>query len=281
VIAVQHHAAHVYSCMVDNGLEPPVLGISWDGTGYGEDGTVWGGEFITAHDGGWTRIAHLRTFRLPGGARAVTEPRRSLLGLLSEFLEDPFQYVSPNVFSPDEKAALKTIIASGLNSPVTSSAGRLFDAVASILGIKQIIEFEGQAAMELEFSIGESEESGTYPFPLRQGEGYPWVLDWEPMIRCIVDDWKAGTGAGVISARFHNTLVEGMVSVAEAAGERRVVLTGGCMQNAYLAERAARRLRESGHEPYLHGSIPPNDGGISPGQIFAALNPGNELEQEK
>ena len=151
--------------MADNELEPPVLGVAWDGTGYGSDGTVWGGEFLLVTDSAWERVAHFRRFRLPGGDAASREPRRAALGVLFElFGKDALtmaKSASVQAFSPDELAALRTMLIRGINSPFTSSVGRLFDAVASIVGLRQRTHFEGQAAMELEFAAEnfETEES--------------------------------------------------------------------------------------------------------------------------
>lgn len=281
VTTVQHHVAHVYSCMLDNGLEPPVLGVSWDGTGYGPDGSVWGGEFIRVTDGSWERAAHLRTFRLPGGEKAVKEPRRSALGLLSCIFDDPLEYLPAGSFTRDEYSLLRSMISSGLNSPLTSSVGRVFDAVASILGLYQIIEFEGQAAMALEHSIGDTREEGTYGFSLESHGGKPLVLDWKHVIESIVMERRAGVDVSVISARFHNTLVKGITTVANEVGEERVVLSGGCFQNRYLTQRAAEQLRKDGFQVFLHGSLPPNDGGISAGQIYAAICLEEKLGRER
>jgi len=266
---VQHHLAHVLSCMAENELDGPVLGVSWDGTGYGLDGTVWGGEFLLVSDKGFERIAHFRHFRLPGGEAAIREPRRAAIGLLFElFGKELFEMaeLAPiSACSSGELATLRRMIARGVNSPLTSSVGRLFDAAASILGLRQRVSFEGQAAMELEFAIDGANTSESYSLPL---EGA--VVDWEPMIRKLLEDISRKLPVSQISAKFHNALVEAIVAVAKRAGEERVVLSGGCFQNRYLTERAVLRLREEGFRPYWHQRVPPNDGGIAPGQILAA-----------
>lgn len=269
---VQHHIAHVCSCMLDNGLNPPLLGVSWDGTGYGIDGTIWGGEFFYIGKESVERVAHMRTFRLPGGEKAIREPRRSAFGLLSEIFDDPDKYIPSDVFTKKEKTVLKRMLKKDLNSPSTSSAGRLFDAVASILGLCQLNEFEGQAAMSLEHAVAGVETDDSYHLTLERSAGKPWILDWESLINNIIEDITIGVKTSIISARFHNALAEGIVSIAELTGEKRVVLSGGCFQNVYLAERTAILLRKSGFKPVLHWRIPPNDGGIAPGQIFAAVN---------
>jgi hydrogenase maturation protein HypF len=272
VLAIQHHYAHVAACMAENELEGSVLGVSWDGTGYGTDGTIWGGEFLLTDETSFARVAHWRQFGLPGGEAAIKEPRRVGLGLLFALLgaqaferQDLFPVRS---FSDSELPVLRQMLERGLQSPVTSSVGRLFDAVASLVGLRQRVRFEGQAAMELEFSI-ESDHDEAYPLALR--EGRPLIVDWEPMIHRILQDLEQGATIGVVAALFHNTLVEAIVQVARKVQQSRIVLTGGCFQNRYLTERAVRRLREAGFKPYWHQRVPPNDGGIALGQIAAAM----------
>jgi hydrogenase maturation protein HypF len=271
VVPVQHHVAHILSCMAENELEPPVLGISWDGTGYGTDGTIWGGEFLLIHEGGWQRVAHLRPFRLPGGDRAIKEPRRSALGVLYErYGEQAFQMLR-SIFTEHERIALLQMLLRGINAPVTTSAGRLFDAVASLVGLRHTVNFEGQAAMELEFQVHGVTSDESYPFAVdHSSSDAPVILDWRPMLPELLLDVAAGVPVGWISVRFHNMLVEMMVAVAKRAGVECVALSGGCFQNAYLTERAVQRLREEGFRPYWHQRVPPNDGGIALGQIVAA-----------
>lgn len=269
---VQHHVAHVYSCMLDNEIDPPLLGVSWDGTGYGSDGTIWGGEFFYIGNKSVERIAHMRTFRLPGGEKAIREPRRAALGLLSEMFDDPAENILPDVFTKEELTVLKRMLKKDLNSPFTTSAGRLFDVVSSMLGLCQINEFEGQAAMLLEYAVAGVETDDSYHLLLDRSAGKPWILDWEPLINDIIEDIAIGEMISTISAKFHNALAEGIVSVAELKGEKKVALSGGCFQNVYLTERTADLLRKRGFTPVLHRRIPPNDGGIAPGQIFAAVN---------
>jgi hydrogenase maturation protein HypF len=282
VMQVQHHIAHVLSCMAENEIAPPALGVSWDGTGYGTDGTIWGGEFFLVTDESIERIAHLRPFRLPGGDKAVKEPRRTALGLLHEIFGDKVfeqkKLATIAAFSASELATLKTMLAKKLNSPATTSMGRLFDAVASLVNLRQQIRFEGQAAMELEFAIGSAKTGEAYSLKLRHGiknesetGGTPVMLDWSPMIEAILADVQQGVSVGIISAKFHNALLEGIVAVAKRAGQDRVVLSGGCFQNRYLTERAVRRLQAEGFRPYWHQRVPPNDGGIALGQVVAAL----------
>jgi hydrogenase maturation protein HypF len=283
LISVQHHVAHVLSCMAENELEPPFLGVSWDGTGYGLDGTVWGGEFFLVTDTSCERVAHLRQFRLPGGDKAVKEPRRVALGLLYELFGEALFSMSElapvAAFSPAELGLLKTMLARNLNSPLTSSIGRLFDAVASLAGLRQQVRFEGQAAMELEFALEGTATAEAYELPIRSNHASRITshaslqLDWSPLVEAILADLKRGLRIGQLSAKFHNALAGAIVSVARQIGQPRVALSGGCFQNRYLTERSVQCLREAGFRPYWHQRVPPNDGGISLGQVVAALQP--------
>ncbi len=299
VIAAQHHYAHVLACMAENEVQPPVLGIAWDGTGFGLDGTIWGGEFLRVQEVSFERVAHLRPFKLPGGEAAIKQPRRAALGVLYEifgtavFERDDLMPVQS--FSQSELRLLQQMLEKDLNAPITTSAGRLFDAVAALVGLRQHTAFEGQAAMELEFAIGEEHTVETYPFriddmalpfddfktltaPTSSPESrftihHPQsaiVIDWQPMILEIVQDTLRGQEVGLTSAKFHNTLVEIVIAVARAVCEQKIVLSGGCFQNKYLTERAVVRLGEEGFKPYWHQRVPPNDGGIALGQVMAA-----------
>ena len=277
VQTVQHHYAHILSCMADNGLTGDVLGVAWDGSGYGEDGTLWGGEFLTVNDESHARVAHLRAFSLPGGAQAVREPRRGALGILHEIFGPGFLKMKdiPSLacFDGKELENLSILLGSGAMSPRTSSAGRLFDAVASLVGLRQVSRYEGQAAMELEFAAYGEGSRGPYELPLRgdPSSGKPVVLDWEPMVRAILEDMRAGVPAGSISAGFHLALVGGIVSAAKLFERERVVISGGCFQNRILCESAVEALRGAGFKPYWHQRVPPNDGGLSLGQLAAVV----------
>lgn len=261
---VQHHWAHIAACMAENELVGPLLGVSWDGTGYGGDGTIWGGEFLAVSENGFTRAAHLRQFSLPGGEAAVKEPRRCALGLLYEIFGEELWEKREllTAFTTSELALLRQMLAKKLNAPLTSSAGRLFDAVAALIGLRSGADFEGQAAMELEFAITPGIEEA-YPFNLRDGS--PFVIDWQPAIIQLIQDEAVGT----VAAKFHNTLSEMIVTVAQRVAQSRVVLSGGCFQNRSLTERTIERLLSEGFRPYWHQRVPPNDGGISLGQIYA------------
>jgi len=275
VTRVQHHYAHVLSCMADNQLTGSVLGVSWDGTGWGTDETVWGGEFLRADEKSFTRLAHFRTFRLPGGETAIREPRRSALGLLYEIFGEDLHSMKevppPTAFDHNEKQIVLQMLDKKINSPLTSSAGRLFDAIASLLDICHITRSEGKAAMQLEFLASGEVTEKTYPFVIK-GQSPPYIIDWEPMVRSILDDIKSSASKTSIAAVFHNTLVEIMVDVAKLSGEKNIVLTGGCFQNRYLTEHAVARLTEVGFKPFWHHDVPPNDGGIALGQLVAAIN---------
>ena len=272
VLAVQHHYAHVAACMAENELEGPVLGVSWDGTGYGTDGTIWGGEFLLTDETSFTRVAHFRQFSLPGGEAAIKEPRRTALGLLYALL-GPQAFLRHELFpvrsfSDNELAVLRQMLERGVQSPVTSSAGRLFDAVASLVGLRQRVRFEGQAAMELECAL---EAGRNDAYALAINEGAPMILDWEPMVLKLLQDVAKGAAIGTMAALFHNALVEAIIEVAQKVGQQKVVLTGGCFQNRYLTERAVHRLSEAGFRAYWHQRVPPNDGGIALGQVAAAM----------
>jgi hydrogenase maturation protein HypF len=250
VVSVQHHHAHVAACAAEHGVLEPYVGVAWDGTGYGLDGTVWGGEFFLAEGGRFDRIAHLRPFRLPGGEAAVREGRRAAAGVLWE------------TFGPEGlPPVLVRMLERGVNAPVTTSVGRLFDAVASIAGVAQESRFEGQAAMRLERAIGSFATREAYPLP---------GGDWEPLIRSAVEDTRDGVGAGCIAARFHNALVQWIAAVAAQAGAARVVLSGGVFQNACLTARVSELLVSQGHTVYTHRRTPPNDGGLALGQAVLA-----------
>jgi len=292
-LPIQHHFAHVLSCMAENETTGPALGIAWDGTGYGPDSTIWGGEFLKVSDSPtFDRFAHFRTFPLPGGDTAVKEPRRSALGLLYELYGDPaFDLDLPSLraFSPAELTPLRSMLRRSLNSPRTSSAGRLFDAVSSIAGLRQRSSFEGQSAMHLEFSAAESGagpeatldatlDAAPTPYPFTFT---PPIVDWSPVIRAIIAHLHSGAPPALISARFHLTLAAIILAVARAAAVPHVVLTGGCFQNERLLSLAVHSLRDAGFHPLWHQRVPPNDGGIALGQVAAAWRtfPGNTAIQ--
>lgn len=286
-LGVQHHFAHVAACMADNELDEEVLGVSWDGTGYGEDGMVWGGEFLLTDGRDYRRVAAFRSFRLPGSTASVREPRRTALGVLYEVFGESasgmLDIPSIRSFDISSLTILRKMLQSGLNSPLTTSVGRLFDAASSLTGIRQIADFEGQGAMELEFALNGVSTEEEYPFSLRtkMAENYFEAgiqIDWEPMIRGIIDDVRAGLAEGLIAAKFHNTLAEIVVAIAETTAKQKVVLSGGCFQNKYLTEKTVEVLAKHAFRAYWHQRVPPNDGGISLGQAYVALSRSCRLE---
>lgn len=253
VAAVQHHQAHVAACAAENGVRGSYLGVAWDGAGYGLDGVVWGSEFFLVRDGRFERIAHLRPFRLPGGEAAAREPWRCAASLL---------LASGN--APPGNDVLGRMIERGVNSPLSTSMGRLFDAAAVLTGClprDARNHFEGQAAMILEREALKARTSDTYP--LEEG-------DWAPMVLAMREDVRTGSSPAVMAAKFHNTLAAWIVSVARTAGERQVVLSGGVFQNGILVERASRLLEERGFQVFTHHAVPSNDGGLALGQAVLA-----------
>ncbi len=258
VEAVQHHHAHIAACMAENGLDGPVLGIAWDGTGLGTDGTIWGGEFLVCTRKEFRRAAWLRPFPLAGGDAAAREPRRAALGVLREMGSNH----PPPGFSAAELAVLDGMLREGLNVAQTSSAGRLFDAVASLLGVCQRMSHEGQAAMRLEALAGEA-PAEPYPFAWR-GD----ALDWEPMVAEIL---RGGDAPAAAAARFHETLAAMLAAAARREGLPDVCLSGGCFQNRRLLAAARRRLEKEGFRVWRHRDVPPNDAGICLGQLAVAV----------
>ncbi|MFH1725266.1 MAG: carbamoyltransferase HypF [Elusimicrobiota bacterium] len=279
LVAVQHHHAHVAACMADNGVSERVIGIAFDGTGYGDDGTVWGGEFLVADFKGYERAAHLRPAPMPGGAAAIKEPWRMAASLLYQAYGEGFLDLDIGLVRRLDRgkwAVLKKMIDRKLNSPLTSSVGRLFDAVASLAGVRDEILYEGQAAVELEMAAGEPDQDGEcYPFSVGK-DVFPIVLDPEPVLRGIVDDLSRseGAGTGEIAAKFHRTLARFTAGVCAALRERTglgiVALSGGVFQNMLLLRSIVALLREAGFTVLLHRQVPANDGGISLGQALVA-----------
>ncbi|MCS6845943.1 MAG: carbamoyltransferase HypF [Caldilineales bacterium] len=299
LIPVQHHHAHLAACLAEHGVEGPALGVTWDGTGYGPDGTVWGGEFLLGDAADYARVARLRPFRLPGGDAAIKEPRRVAFAMLWALYGDQvaeWEHLAPvRSLAAGERRLLAQMLRRGLNAPWTTSAGRLFDGVAALIGLHQQVSFEGQAAMALEFAA-DAGDHGAYPVELVEELGgtqgssaastsssssspssppsltspTPLLLDWQPTVEALLCDLRAGVSWGIIAARFHAALVEVILQVAERVGQPRVALTGGCFQNRRLTEDAARRLRQAGFQVLLHRQVPPNDGGISLGQVAVA-----------
>ena len=262
LVQVQHHHAHLAACMADNGLEGEVIGLVWDGIGYGTDGTAWGGECLTGGYEAFQRFGHILPMALPGGDRATKEIDRLAFSLL-------YAAGCDTSFIPAAET-YRAMLAAGLNCPLSSGMGRLFDGVAAILGIRTRCSYEGQGAILLEAAAKEKEE-GVYPVSL---SGRPLVFDWREMVHAIVQDRQRGTETGVIAARFMNTLVEMAVKMAVAAREEtglnRVCLSGGSFQNMYIMHRLPDRLRDDGFQVYHHSRVSTNDEGIALGQLMIA-----------
>jgi hydrogenase maturation protein HypF len=271
-VAVQHHHAHIAACMAENGLRDKVIGVAFDGTGFGTDGQIWGGEFLVADLSGFERRAHLRYIPLPGGDAAVRQPWRSALS----YARDAFGQQLPDVplwqaVPQKELALVSSMLDRNFNTVQTSSCGRLFDAVAGLIGLRSEVTFEGQAAIELE-NIAANDLREAYPFEISASDCAE--IDMRPAIRAIVSDVQRGRCASAIAAAFHNTLAAAIVEICRRVrssdGLHRVCLSGGVFQNFYLLERAVTGLRSAGFEVCLHSKVPPNDGGISLGQAVIA-----------
>jgi hydrogenase maturation protein HypF len=273
LIQVQHHFAHIAAAMAEHGLDEPVIGLAFDGTGYGPDGTIWGGEVLVADLAGFRRVAHLETVPMPGAAAAIREPWRMALAYLHRVYGPALWDLDlPAVaaLERDEAEVILAMCVRGLNAPPTSSLGRLFDGVAAIIGLRQRVAFEGQAAMELEM-IADQPTPQRYDFRW-QGQAVRRVAV-EPLIRGVVEDLQQGLPAYIISGKFHNTLVEGWADLCAVLGREtrldRVVLSGGCFQNRLLLEGLTRALTRRKMKVYSHRQVPTNDGGISLGQAVA------------
>lgn len=271
-IGVQHHHAHIASCMADNGIEGEVIGVAMDGLGFGEDGRFWGGEFFVADFVRAERLAHLDYIPMPGGAKAIREPWRMAAVYLRRALGDDFLNLDlPFTNNLDRRAwaALRRMASAGVNSPETSSIGRLFDAMASLLGLRNAINYEGQAAIELE-AIADKSVANGYEFEIADGG----IIKAEAVIRCAVDDLLNGRPASEVSAKFHLAVAQLIAAMACDAQNRRrinrVALSGGVFQNMFLLERARRMLAARGFEVFTHSRTPANDGGVSLGQAAVA-----------
>ncbi|MDB9503086.1 carbamoyltransferase HypF [Spirulina major CS-329] len=266
---VQHHHAHVLAAIAAAQLwDRPVLGVAWDGTGYGEDGTIWGGELLRVDGAGWQRWGHWLPFPLPGGDVAAREPRRSALGLLWALWREACP-PCPG-FTPSTQALLLQGVRQGVNTPLTSSVGRLFDGVAAMLGLCDRATFEGQGAMLLEFAAHKVETSDRYPWGRLTLDSGAVGFDWRPLIAAMWRDRDAGQGVERMAAKFHNTLIDVIVTSAAELEIRDVVLTGGCFQNRYLVEGAITQLQHRGFRPHIPHQLPPHDGSIAVGQLVAA-----------
>jgi hydrogenase maturation protein HypF len=269
-IGVQHHHAHVAACMAENGLSGETIGVALDGTGYGTDGRIWGGEFLVAGYDGFVRHAHFRYFSMAGGDVAVREPwRMALAYLIDTFGEQPAGLLTS--IPAQRLTMVRRMISTGLNTVQTSSCGRLFDAVAAIVGLREENTFEAQAAIELE-NISDPLETARYGFSIEPGE--PMHVDFRPTIAEIAADVLKGNAPSSIAARFHNTVSAAVVDtcrrIRARAGLNRVCLSGGTFQNMRLLAATTTGLRKAGFDVFLHAKVPPNDGGIALGQAVIA-----------
>ncbi len=272
LVGVQHHHAHIASCLADNGVTGPVIGVALDGLGYGTDGTIWGGEFLLADLTGHVRLGHLEPVPMPGGAAAVREPWR----MAAAYLDAAFPEGAPDGLDvvarhAERWAPVLGMARTGLNAPLTSSAGRLFDAVAAILGVRDTIHYEGQAAIELE-QRADPAHRGAYPVRLRDGD--PFRVRGTDLVRAAVDDVAAGVDTGVVAARFHHGLTAAVVAgcrrARESTGLPTVALSGGVWQNMLLLTTTVDALEAAGFTVLVHHRVPTNDGGISLGQAAIA-----------
>jgi len=272
-LAVQHHHAHLASCLAEHGVEAPAIGVIFDGVGYGTDGHIWGGEFLVGDLQTFERAGHFRYQPMPGGDLATREPWRMALSYLQTLYGQlPEGVQAFNGIAEPELRLVAQATAKRINTPLTSSCGRLFDAVAAILGLRQRVSFEGQAAMALEMSADRSQKTA-YPCLLEDGEG-PLIYNPTPMIAAIVDDHLAGRSTAEIAGRFHWSLAcmvrEVCLLLRQRTGLDRVVLSGGVFQNVLLTEMAVAQLEGAGFDVLTHSLVPPNDGGIALGQAAIA-----------
>lgn len=271
-LAVQHHYAHALACMAENQLTGNVFAVIWDGSGYGTDGTIWGGEFLQVTPNGFSRFAHLKQFSLVGGEKAIKEPRRVALTLLYQVLgEEVFnsQLACIQSFTAQELKILKQMLKNKINSPQTSSIGRLFDGVASILAVEQKCSFEAQAAIKMENLASKINTKESYEFIICKKQS-PIIIDWKALIVSVLSDLDKSFNIPLLAAKFHNALVNMLVEIAKLAGEKQVVLSGGCFQNRYLLEKSVLALQQAGFSAYWQQKLPSNDGSIAIGQIIAA-----------
>jgi hydrogenase maturation protein HypF len=272
-LPVQHHHAHMASCMAEHGLDEPVIGVTFDGTGYGTDGAIWGGEFLMGDYRSFSRAAHLRYVGMPGGDQTIREPwRMAIAHLRAAGLEHT---MFRERIEPAAERVIVQMLDRGLHSPPTSSMGRLFDAVAALAGVRDRVSFEGQAAMELEWLATETAADGSYPFEVVAGKE-ALEIDPRPLVRAVVEDVQRGSSSRTIARRFHSTVVEMVAQVCARIRAKfrldRVVLSGGVFLNVLLTSEVCSRLSQDGFQVYRHRRVPPNDGGICLGQLAIAAS---------
>jgi hydrogenase maturation protein HypF len=290
-VGVQHHHAHIVACMAENGLsgKTPVIGVSFDGTGYGADGAIWGGEFLLSDYQGFTRAAHLAYTPLPGGDVSVRKPARTALAFLWQSGLPWDAALAPvQALCAEECSVLRSQLERGINSPLTSSMGRLFDAAASLAGIRQLVNYEAQAAIELEAQV-EVQETGVYPFDINisptadnvqrgnfSTNNHTLLVSPAPILQALLNDVYAGVRVPIIAARFHNGIAQMTLDVCRMLrnehGINDVLLSGGVWQNTTLLKITCQLIRRDGFKLYTHHLVPPNDGGVSLGQAAIAAH---------
>ncbi len=275
-IGIQHHHAHAVSCMAEHGLDGPVIGLTLDGNGYGPDHSVWGGEVLLADYHTFERLAHLSNVEMPGGDAAIQEPWRMAVSHLYRAYGPEYKKLKLSILHDhsDKIALIEQMIDKSINSPLTSSCGRLFDSVAALLGLRHTVSFEGQAAAELEMLLDpDSTDNSSYPFEIIQTEGWPWLLPVKPIITGLVDDLLKNTLPQIISRRFHNTLAALFTRVCQEIRDQKninsVVLSGGVFQNLNLLRQLKTSLEVLAFDVFAHEQVPTNDGGLSLGQAVA------------
>lgn len=283
-IATQHHHAHIAACMAEHNLadDEEVFGVAFDGTGYGEDGAIWGGEFLFANYRTFKRIAHLEYMPLPGGDAAIKNPAKTALAYLWKYNLDWDPSLDPvNALCEEERMVLKSQLENQINTPITSSMGRLFDAVSALIGVRQRVNYEAQAAIELEMLV-DALEISSYPLEIDlTNHELPYPINIYPLIGSIIKDLQSSHPISIISARFHNTIAllvrEVLLAMRKILGEHAVVLSGGVWQNITLLHRTLYLLNDANINVYVHRQVPPNDGGIALGQALIAKHRGYSI----
>ena len=274
-VGVQHHHAHLASVMAEHNLHEPLIGVALDGTGYGTDGTIWGGEFMVADRSDFERVAHFKAYRLPGSDKAIEEPWRMAVSILTA---EGLSHEARRKFPTLKWHLVQNMVKAHFNSPLTSSAGRLFDAVASILGLCDVTTYEAQAAIRLE-SIADPHVTERYPFEIHSRER-PWILDFAPTLRAILEERRKGVRASEISAKFHNTIATAILETCRYIRGQRdlnvVALSGGVFQNELLLRRTIAALRSRHFTVFTNSAVPANDGGLALGQAAVAVERMNQ-----
>ena len=272
LIRVQHHHAHIVSCMAENNISENVIGVALDGTGFGADGTIWGGEFLLVSPKDYLRVGHLKNIPMPGGEQAINKPWRMTFSYLYSLYGKKIDTVYPVIGKKKDSQLLKQILDKGINSPLTSSCGRLFDAIASLIGLRDEVDFEGQAAMELE-ALCKPKYEGNYRYQIKK-ENNNWVIDNDRMFQQIILDLEKKVSLNKIATQFHNTVTHFILSLCDKIRKEYninyVALSGGVFQNSFLLNRTMKRLKDANFIVLIHKRLPPNDACISLGQALVA-----------